>query len=183
MNCMQRAAVVLLVIFISGCASLSQSECISANWYDLGAQNALSGKKSNYVAEHTKACDEYAISPDFTLYKLGWLNGQSQFCNAASGWRFALKGGYYKNTCTRYNERDFLAGYRLGNKKLAKQAEIHDTKAALKNLVKYSLKEGLTPQQLADIAFKRLDLKMDLRFLDMEINRLEDKAERNGYFY
>ncbi|NQZ33306.1 MAG: DUF2799 domain-containing protein [Oceanospirillaceae bacterium] len=183
MNYLHATAMASLAIFISGCASLSQSECISANWYDLGAQNAMSGKESSYVAEHTKACGEYAINPDFTLYKLGWLNGQSQFCTAASGWRFAAKGGHYKNTCSLYNERDFLAGFRLGKTKREKQAEVNNIKAELKTLVKYSLKEGLTPQQLADIAFERLDLKMDLRFLDMEINRLEDKAQRNGYFY
>ena len=55
-------AAALLVVFLSACASLSESECRSTNWYQLG-----------------KRCAAFGLKPDEAAYNLGWDDGNMEY--------------------------------------------------------------------------------------------------------
>jgi hypothetical protein len=169
-----------LILFLSGCASLNQSQCVSADWSDLGSQDALRGKKSGYVAEHTKACFEYDIMPDFAAYKLGWQQAVMAFCQSDSGWRFGRKGRYYQQTCPQGSEQSFLVGYGLGKKIHSKEEEIREVKQEMRNLFRYSLAAKMTDQQHFSLSSERFSLSMDLQLLELERFRLYNKASALG---
>jgi hypothetical protein len=173
---------VFLMLSVGGCASLSQSECISADWYDLGVHNALEGQKRNYVAKHFKACSEYQITPDLVEYKLGWMEGVQKFCTAQSAWYYGLTRHQYQNTCSINEEKQFLPAYRLAKKVLAKRSEINEHRSDLRRLNRYLYSDNLSDEQRSDNVFDRMDLKMDINFLEMDLMRLERQAHELGWY-
>jgi len=170
------------MVLVSGCASLSQSECINANWYDLGERNALEGKNSAYVAEHAKACAKYQITPDLVEYKLGWMGGIPRFCTAQSAWRYGLTRHQYQNSCSTNEEKLFLPAYHLAKKVLAKRSEINEHRGDLRRLYRYLYNDKLTDEQRSALVFDRMELKMDINFLEMDLMRLERRAHELGLY-
>jgi hypothetical protein len=167
---------------LSGCASLNKAQCISANWFDLGVDNALSGKRSNYVAEHTQACAKHAITPDFEAYKKGWESGVIKFCTAQSGWRYAMNGRYYHDTCSEEAERDFLPAYRLGRKIRDKKDQLKALEADSRELYKSLLASTLTPQQQNSVMSERFSISFDKLQIESDILRLERQASEQGLY-
>jgi len=172
----------LSMMLLGGCASLSQSECISADWYDVGVHNALEGQKKDYVAEHFKACSKYQITPDLVEYKLGWMEGVQRFCTAQSAWRYGLTRHQYQNTCSINAEKQFLPAYRLAKKVLAKRSEINEHRSDLRRLNRYLYSDNLSDEQRSDNVFDRMGLKMDINFLEMDLMRLERQADELGWY-
>ncbi|MEH6443118.1 MAG: DUF2799 domain-containing protein [Oceanospirillaceae bacterium] len=175
----------MVLLVLAGCATLNQAQCISANWYDLGFDNALDGNKSSFVAEHTEACQEYAITPDFEAYKEGWLQGIKKFCSPQSGWRYGMAGDYYRNTCSTLDDRPFLEAYRMGRKLYDKKAEIRSLKSEISSLQRNKdqekdnkLKKDKHVYQYID----RLSLKLDLQLLELDLFRLEQSARSAGFW-
>jgi hypothetical protein len=174
--------ILALGAFLSGCASLNKAQCISANWFDLGVDNALSGKRSSYVAEHTQACAKHAITPDFETYKKGWESGVIKFCTAQSGWRYAMNGRYYHNTCSAQAEHDFLPAYRLGRKIRDKKDQLKELEADSRELYKSLLASTLTSQQQSSVMSERFSISFDKLQIESDILRLERQASEQGLY-
>ncbi|MFT5706714.1 MAG: hypothetical protein ACI9ES_001001 [Oceanospirillaceae bacterium] len=169
----------IVLLLLAGCATLNQAQCVSANWYDLGFDNALDGHKSSFVAEHTQACQEYAITPDFEAYKEGWLQAIETFCSPQSGWRYGMAGHYYRNTCSTLDDRPFLDAYRMGRKLYDKKVEIRSLKSeirSLRNKKNQDKKDHKSVYQSLD----RLSLKLELQLLELDLFRLEQNARSAG---
>ncbi|EPJ44637.1 MAG: hypothetical protein OFPII_33490 [Osedax symbiont Rs1] len=170
------------IILVSGCASLNQAECVSANWFDLGYDDVQQGNRSLYVAKHTDACAEYGITPDFAQYKLGWQQGLTKFCTAQSGWRYARSGSYYHNTCPQSSEPQFFSGYRLGEKINARESTISTAKKEIKQLFANIENEKLTEEQRYTRFSERFSLTLELKLMELELSRLKDQAQQSGFW-
>jgi len=46
---------------LGGCASLSKSECLSANWEDVGIRDGADGRPEEYLIQHSKACSKVSV--------------------------------------------------------------------------------------------------------------------------
>ena len=57
-------AALALVGSLSGCASLSKSECLSADWEDIGIRDGANGQPEEYLIQHAKACSKVHVVPD-----------------------------------------------------------------------------------------------------------------------
>ena len=49
---------------LSGCASLSKSECLNANWEDIGVRDGANGQPEEYLIQHSTACAKVNVAPD-----------------------------------------------------------------------------------------------------------------------
>jgi hypothetical protein len=176
------AGLVVIGSIVSGCATLNEAECISANWYDLGFDNALSGKKSSFVSEHTSACKKYQISPNFDLYREGWQQGVNKFCTAQSGWRYGIAGNYYRNTCSADKEAAFLEGYNPAKRIAQKKREINDLKNNVRNLRERITDNGLSKDEHTNVSMEHLDARLDLQLLELELFQLESRARDKGFY-
>ena len=63
--------ILFALIQMSGCATLNESECQSANWEIIGLEDGSKGRNTSYIGEHREACSEYRIAPDLTSYIKG----------------------------------------------------------------------------------------------------------------
>jgi len=72
-------AAALLVIFLSACGALSESECRSTNWYQLGKLDGeLYGSRA-MIDQYSYRCAAFGIKPDERAYMLGWDYGNMEF--------------------------------------------------------------------------------------------------------
>jgi hypothetical protein len=65
---------------LGGCASLSKSECMNANWEDIGIRDGANGQPEEYLIQHSTACAKVNVVPDRGAYLHGREQGLERFC-------------------------------------------------------------------------------------------------------
>lgn len=104
----------LTVALISGCATMNQTECLSADWYAVGRVDGEKGASRDEYLRHSEACAKHGIVPDKTTYQEGYDHGIEDFCTPANGYENGRKGYNYKGACPADLEAAFLLGYQQG---------------------------------------------------------------------
>ena len=118
----------LCMIILSGCASLSKEECAKANWDAIGYQDGSRGKSASLFNIHQKACAEHGYQASFAEYKDGHLRGLKEvFCKPRNGYQLGLRGSGYNNVCPSDVEQEFLAAYHQGR-------DLHEAQRSYNNL-------------------------------------------------
>lgn len=87
-----------LFFFLTGCESMSLSECRVADWGRVGFSDGSRGVAENRLAAYTEDCAKAGVQPNLAAYRQGWDAGIMQFCTAANGWREGLRGNSEKAT-------------------------------------------------------------------------------------
>ena len=103
-----------LLLALSGCATLSEDECVSADWYAIGYEDGLAGKPAQQIANHRKACAKHGVSADLIRYNSGRDAGLEHYCEPRNGYRLGRAGSAYGGVCPVHSERDFLHAYNSG---------------------------------------------------------------------
>lgn len=120
---------VVFCVVLSGCATLSEGECKSVDWFNLGSEDANRGHDTGRLSNHMDACEQFGVTPDGAAYAAGHREGLKSFCTTERGLDYGRDGSFYRNTCSADMERDFLRGYEVGK-------EINDTESELDTLTK-----------------------------------------------
>lgn len=112
---MKKYALLLIsMLLLSGCATLSESECRSADWYAIGFEDGAQGRPVSYLSEHRKACADYQVTPAFEPYRQGHEQGVAQYCTADNGFALGRRGGRYQNVCPPAQAAVFVPAYQRG---------------------------------------------------------------------
>lgn len=106
------AAGVLLAL--SGCASMTEEECLTADWYEQGVRDGVNGQPRSYVEDHREACSKVGVVPNAALWEQGRSEGIRQYCTPENGVNQGRRGAYYRNSCPPDLEGAFLNNYRAG---------------------------------------------------------------------
>lgn len=104
----------ILALLLGACASMSEKECLSANWKDQGYRDGRNGQPLTRVEDHREACSKVGIMPDTQQYLAGRAVGILEYCTPANALQEGRRGRGYRNACPMHLERDFLAYYELG---------------------------------------------------------------------
>ncbi|WP_157954402.1 DUF2799 domain-containing protein [Saccharospirillum mangrovi] len=123
---MKRLAAVLLatLVVLSGCATLSEEECLTADWYSIGFEDGSNGYPSSRIGAHREACAKHGVTPDLRQYQDGHEEGLINFCTPRNGFNRARNGYQYSGICPPSLEADFLDGYQAGREIYAVTSEI-----------------------------------------------------------
>src|SRR3954471_15491410 len=64
-NVTRTVNICLFMLFASllGCSTLSEKQCKTANWTELGERDAYDGYARERLYDHQKACSEYSVAP------------------------------------------------------------------------------------------------------------------------
>lgn len=161
---MTRLTALVLLALLSGCASLSESECRVADWRRIGTDDGANGRPESRLAEHAEACAAIGIRPDSAQWRAGWDQGIWRYCTPQVGWEEGLAGRGYQGVCRGRHEEAFLQAYRTGREIHRLQSRIESVHQELRRL----------DSQLAaapnDEARRRLRERM--RYLDHELMQL-----------
>ena len=126
---------------LSGCASLSEQECRTADWRMIGYEDGVVGRQAGRLGEHRQACADHGLTPDMESYRLGREEGLREYCRPQSVYQLGLRGRAYPVVCPTGLEVDLKPAYKRGR-------QIHETQSAIGNL---RSKLSRTQQELENI--------------------------------
>ena len=124
---------------LSGCASLSKSECLSADWQDIGIRDGANGQPEEYLLQHSTACAKVGVAPDRERWLAGRAQGLDRFCTPERAYQIGENGnGFDAGICRNYDQERLFDAYQKGRdvNHLAGQidsidSEIRDVRARL----------------------------------------------------
>lgn len=56
--------VLLALTLCGGCVVMSESECLNADWREVGRNDGLEGKRAEELGRYKDACLQYGVTPD-----------------------------------------------------------------------------------------------------------------------
>jgi len=108
------AAVSLLSIGLSGCASISKDECLAGNWSDIGYKDGVNGRARGKLADYTKSCGKYDVTPDRSAYLTAYDQGLVKYCTYEQGFELGENGNSFNQVCADNPASGFAQGYDAG---------------------------------------------------------------------
>lgn len=107
-------AFLAIVALSASCTTMSQSECSSSNWAEIGVSDGERGLRSTHYSKYQKACAEYGIPISSSAYIAGWETGIRRYCTGDNGFRVGNSGILYADSCPIALEHKFLSAFELG---------------------------------------------------------------------
>ena len=187
----------LALLLLSGCATLDESECRSADWQTIGLEDGAKGLPVTTVGRHRKACADYGVRPNLDAYRRGHAAGVVSYCTPRNGFIQGKAGRSHYDVCPASLRDGFLAGYEDGQELYALERErdrlrrdirtaeenIHDAEDRLgrreARLVANGVSSTEREQLLAEI---KAELARTER-LRTELDELEAELQRLGEIY
>lgn len=186
-----------VILLLQACATLTQSECETADWRGIGFEDGAEGRLVSYVSRHRKSCAEYGISPDLARYREGHAQGVAEYCTPENGFVQGNRGREYNGVCPSGLDDAFLFAYEQGlelhrmreairdieNEIIDAEVRLDEMAEALNQLEKRLVSgEGNADQRQAWLReFKSLQSESDL--LETNIHDLEHEMENLQYEY
>jgi len=121
---------------LGGCATLNKDECLNANWEAIGFKDGHDGYPQSRIDEHRKACAEYRIKPDLTVYLQGYERGIREFCKPQRAFQYGLRGHAYREVCPADMRRTFNEAYAEGRQLYELDRQIKKNQQAIQALDK-----------------------------------------------
>lgn len=106
--------VVLAMLAMSGCATMSGDECMNTDWSAIGYEDGARGYTTEQFSKHRKACAKHGVTADFGSYQAGRDQGLVEYCQPGRGFNVGVNGGRYYGVCEVNLEADFLDAYNAG---------------------------------------------------------------------
>jgi hypothetical protein len=85
----------LVLLALSGCASMSESECRVADWGRVGLSDGARGVLRGRLTAYVEDCGKIGVQPLQDAYQQGWDAGILHFCTPVNGWRAGLAGDQF----------------------------------------------------------------------------------------
>lgn len=121
-----RVGIITMMVFMAGCASLSRDECLNADWYIIGFEDAGSGYAMDRIGRHRKACAAVNVVPDMARYEEGHNKGARHFCTRERGYNEGTRGAAYNGICPLDLVDSFMTAYRAGQQRYQLDKTIND---------------------------------------------------------
>jgi hypothetical protein len=163
----------LLALLLGGCASLTPSECATANWQELGREDGASGRHER-IAQHHEACAKVHIAVDANAYRLGRAAGLQQYCRLDHAISEGLAGAGYGGVCTGPRDLAFRQHHEAGMAVYTLRHNLGQFKAEQDRMEK----ELRDPKASED---RRRELRALLAQLDRKLEHGREELNRAQY--
>jgi len=160
------ALLMLAAIALSGCESMSVSECKVADWTRVGMADGSTGVSDRRIADYTEDCGKAGVVPNAQAYRRGWDAGIVQFCTPANGWREGVAGNSGKASVCQGQ-----AGYAGFSHYLELGMQVH----RMQEMLQHNAQESNRLQARLEASKsdeEKKNLREDLRHVDREQLRL-----------
>lgn len=89
----------LALPLLAGCATLSEQECLTADWRAIGFEDGAAGRSADHIANHRRACAEVGVAPDLQAWLAGREQGLRRYCTPANAYRTGRAGRALSPVC------------------------------------------------------------------------------------
>ncbi|MGY6587014.1 MAG: DUF2799 domain-containing protein [Wenzhouxiangella sp.] len=175
----------LLIALLGGCATMTADECMVADWYRLGQQDARDGRQADFLAQRAGACRDAGFATDADAWYAGYEDGLIGFCTAERGFRFGHDGQHYRRICPPDLEVGFLSGYDLGFGLYTVGERISQSSGRLAQIEREIRRERdratVDHDKIADLRREQRELQRLLRSDELEFASLRGVAVGRGF--
>jgi hypothetical protein len=120
------AACLLATLSLSGCATLNEQECRTADWRTVGYEDGVAGYTGDRIGQHRKACAKYGVTADLTRYQQGRADGLREYCQPTKGFQLGESGSSYNGVCPAESSDAFLDAYDAGRQLYSLRQRVTD---------------------------------------------------------
>jgi hypothetical protein len=168
---------VLPLGLLGGCATLSETECRSSDWYDIGFRDGRNGEPQDRISRHAGACADHGVAPDRARYLEGHEAGLTHYCTQHNGLRAGESGSTYQGVCSLGEEDAFLSGYQVGHALYRARSRLSAIDHEIQGLDKSIADEETEKKELATLIYRRVQLEGERGATREELRRLEIEAD------
>lgn len=112
---MRKIIAALSIFALTGCATMSAEECLTADWRAIGYEDGARGAPVSAVSGRRQTCANKAgVTVDMASYLDGRAEGLFEFCQPSNGYALGARGGAYNGVCNGPEEYDFISAYQAG---------------------------------------------------------------------
>lgn len=179
------------ILTLTGCSSLNEKECRSADWRMIGYEDAVSGRKVARLADHRTACAKYDIAPNLDLYRSGYEEGMQEYCRPSTVFQLGQNGTAYPSQCPDDLADQLKISYQYGRDIYQLNDDIRHTqtlisgknnelKEAKKRLSEYKTEiviQGVPTSQRIELLEESMDLSKQIDGIKEEIDGLNVKLK------
>jgi hypothetical protein len=188
----KKISVMIALLLMTGCATLSKDECLNADWYMIGFEDANSGYALDRIGQHRKACASVKVVPDMTAYEEGHRKGARQYCTRERGYSEGARGNAYRGICPLDLVDTFMQAYRDGQDRYQIEKQLDDMASAMVSIkhrieeidadIAYHEGEIISEQSDSDARAEHLRIIRELRYelsdLQIELVNMEEQHYR-----
>jgi len=124
----------IILLILTGCATMTAEQCVAADWQTIGHQDAMEGRASGHLRHHIDACSDHGITANETAYTAGHAEGARAFCTPANGFRLGRSGGANNNICPDDLANAFSVTYEAGRDLYSRKQAVHSAESNLDSL-------------------------------------------------
>jgi hypothetical protein len=126
---------ITLLSSLGGCASLSKSECMNANWEDIGIRDGANGQPEEYLIQHSTACAKVHVVPDRGAWLHGREQGLQRFCVPHRAYQAGEYGSNFEVALCRNFDQDRLQdAYEKGREVHRRSDELNSIDSELRDI-------------------------------------------------
>ncbi|PJG57612.1 DUF2799 domain-containing protein [Aeromonas cavernicola] len=107
-----KSLLLILPLILTGCSALSENECRTISWYNLGYQDGEQGKSEQAARAYVSACGDYGLPVDEAEWLRGYHKGLTLYCLPELAYSKGKAGQLYRGVCP--NDASFLSHYQRG---------------------------------------------------------------------
>jgi hypothetical protein len=111
---MSVCAAVFLGLLLSGCETMTPSECQTANWSDVGLRDGLHGETLSILDDRVRDCAKAGTSVDAARYLAGREQGLQDYCRLEKAAPLGVSGQGYAGVCPPQWDAEFRRRHQVG---------------------------------------------------------------------
>jgi hypothetical protein len=127
---MQSIFIILCILLLNSCSTLSKEDCTNKNWFQLGVADAMDGEVEPKTTDYRRDCSEHGLQIKSMDYLKGFESGLTKFCTYHSGLRRGENGKNVHSLCEEVNPK-YKAGYKVGFREFKRKESIINVKEEL----------------------------------------------------
>lgn len=166
------AMALLAVVGLSGCATMSAEECVSADWYQVGVSDGAEGRSTQRIEQHRQACAEAGVSPNVQAWLAGREEGLRMYCTPGKAFQVGRSGAALAPDCKPEELNQMMPAYRHGERYWLIGQEIQEVESDLRTL------RSEIRDVPADATALRLRLEREQGRLEERVRRLRGEQRR-----
>lgn len=182
------AAGAAAMLALSGCATMSEDQCLAGDWGGKGLEDGRHGYDMSRLEEHTKACAKFGVAAEPAVYYAAREQGLIDYCRPDTAFREGARGNTYRGVCPAEAEADFLPAYTDGRRLHAATEAADNARSNLNSLdgridsledklrdkERELSQDGLTDDQRSQIRSRISEVRGELRDARRDRRRAED---------
>ena len=128
-------AALALVASLGACASLSKSECLNANWEDIGTRDGANGQPEEYLIQQSTACAKVGVAPDRGAWLHGREIGLERFCAPHRVYQLGEYGSSFDaGICRNFDQERLTDAYEKGRDVHRRSDELSSIDNEIRNI-------------------------------------------------